>query len=229
MKPEPVTFCIPDPHERLDKVREVLALVRPTERVVFLGDWFDTFKPWDEDRVYSVCSFITNNIDNPRYTFLLGNHDVHYINDNYACSGWNPKTLGIVRHAVSRETWLKFKVFTRVGKYTLSHAGFCPETVKYAEPNVCDDAVKKLVARDGIDPLFGAGKARGGPQWFGGPTWLDWNYEFDEIAGFPQIVGHTADKAPRQKGESHCIDTHSKHYAMIVDDKVSVYAIDAPA
>jgi hypothetical protein len=226
------TFVIPDPHERLDAVKAVLGLAPPDAKVVFLGDWFDTFKPYDEDRVYGVCGWLVNNVSNPRYTFLLGNHDVHYINTKYACSGFNPRTNAIVNAAVPHDMWRMFKVFTKVGPYLVSHAGFREETLPYAQEDQCADAIEGLIRqkpspKEPYDPLFGAGRARGGTQPYGGPTWLDWNYEFYPMGEVPQIVGHTAGAKPRVKGlpgelDSHCIDTHSKHYAVVDDDEIKV-------
>ncbi len=222
------TLIIPDPHERLGAVQE--ALLAKHDRVVFLGDWFDTFKPWDEERIYSICSFIKHNVEHlPNATWLIGNHDVHYAcpTEHYCCSGFKPESKRIIRDMLKPDVWMQFKVFTTVGPYTVSHAGFREETLQYAKPEVCELAWKRVINEGIYDALFGAGQGRGGRHPYGGPTWLDWNYEFYHMDTVPQIVGHTADSQPRAKGphalsvttlSSHCIDTHSKHYALVDED-----------
>ena len=73
-----------------------------------------------------------------------------------------------------------------------------------------------------LHPLLRAGWVRGGDQAKGGCTWLDWDEEFEDIPGVPQIVGHTIGKEPRWKGASLCLDTQLRHYAVIEDGKVTV-------
>ena len=106
------------------------------------------------------------------------------------------------------------------------------------------------------DNLFRAGQARWGPLPVGGITWLDWNLEFEPINAFHQIVGHTplrglpmvtsgknalrfdAPYTPEQetiyniqlaKDTTYNInlDTHLRHYAVLYDATLKVFAYDA--
>jgi len=130
----------------------------------------------------------------------------------------------------------KFKLAYKIGKYTLSHAGFNfafrnVNVDKYGLgyfPDVwvdelCKDGLE--AAKNGIwNPILGAGIDRGGDQDIGGVLWQDWK-ELDPIAGINQIVGHTSGKTVRTKWEyfksldiesdNYCLDTNFHHVAIL--------------
>ena len=228
------TLIIPDIHERLHIVEyQLQEYGKQADKVVILGDWFDTFKAYDGERVRQICRFIVTNIQTkPNWTWILGNHDSHYAfhHPSYQCSGYNPITQLIVDEMISPDIWRLFKVYTQVGPYTVSHAGFCEATLQYAKPEICEETIETGLS-GGYDPIFGAGRARGGSMPFGGPLWLDWNHEFEHIDDFPQIVGHTQDTQVRSKGtegqlKSWCCDTANKHI-LWVDEETGVVKIEA--
>lgn len=248
------TLIIPDVHERMDRLAAALRdRLAKADRVVFLGDWFDAFGPLQLDRVEMACKFINGNIDgllledHARFvdhettdgggrvipaTFLLGNHDCHYFFDhpNFMCSGYTPAKKEVIEETMSGDAVEQFRIFTRVGPYLVSHAGFTEATMRFATEEVEAEALQ--AAYDGkFDPIFGAGYARGGRQPIGGPTWLDWNAEFQHIPSQPQIVGHTNGSAVRTKGEgsefrSWCIDT-ALHFVAWVDEDTGVVTAEA--
>lgn len=235
-------FIVPDVHERLDRLEASLKLVDDNiDGLVFLGDWFDTFKAHDDERCREVCRFINNNIDGVLTTdppkpadFLLGNHDCHYFFNHHAflCSGYHPRKKEIITGYIAPETIRKFKLFVRHGNYLISHAGFNTITMQFAEDNFARQAIDEAL-QGKFDPVWGAGKARGGNQMFGGPTWLDWHYEFEPVQGAPQIVGHTNDTEVRTKwaGQevSYCIDTASRHVAILDTETNEVEILDVPS
>lgn len=219
------TIIWADVHERLEKLlwadKEVFSTA---DRVVLLGDFWDTFAAYDEGRVRAICAWIVKNINNPKFTFILANHDSHYAfkHPHYKCSGYNPRTQVIVDEMIHPGVWRNFKIFDKIGPYTVSHAGFCEATLQYAKTEVCREAIEAGIRGD-FDPIFAAGRGRGGYLPHGGPLWLDWNAEFDHIDDFPQIVGHTPDSFIRFKGagpsfQSWCIDTHNQHYILLDEE-----------
>ena len=231
------TLIIPDIHERLDKLANALSgRIERADRVIFLGDFFDAFGKTDLTRMRDVCRFINKNIDGIRWEdgdigsriipvdFLLGNHDCHYFfgHDGFKCSGYNHQKQDVIDTLIPRTVREKFHIFTRVGSYLLSHAGFHTGNIGNATPEV--ERHHLQIAHDGgFSRMWGAGMARGGNQALGGPTWLDFAYEFEPIVGVPQIVGHTNGKDVRTKqtsnGEiSYCIDTALHNICWISDD-----------
>jgi len=262
-------LVVPDVHERLDRLKAALSRERLSrvQRIVFLGDWFDTFDQFSEERLLWLCHFIMGAIHLGGVTedledggsrvipcdWLLGNHDCHYFFDHsgFMCSGYNVRRKNYVKHMMAPENIAQFKVFTRIGPYVVSHAGFAELTLPWANERTCAEAIQ--LAKEGqFHGIFAPGRARGGYQEVGGPTWLDWNHEFKHIDDFPQIVGHTMDSkhfAIRTKCLVHkpndvcwghspanqkcncttlkswCLDTGLRHVA-IVDDETGAVAIE---
>src|SRR3990167_1512703 len=256
------TLIIPDVHERFDRLMSALyPRIERADRVVFLGDWFDAFGPVGLFKVGQMCGFINGNIDgvgvyDGRFvdrsetdqpwdriipaTFLLGNHDCHYFfrHSGFQCSGYNNLKKDVIDANVTQGIIEQFKISTQVCPYLVSHAGYTEQTLQYRTDAVEAEALKAAYAGK-FDPLFGAGHARGGWQPVGGPTWLDWNQEFEHINDCPQIVGHTNGTNVRVKGpntthtqynkdgtvevhepglQSYCLDTALHDIAWVEDD-----------
>jgi hypothetical protein len=219
-------LIIPDVHERLDRLEAALRFA--VDEIIFLGDFFDTFKPFDASRIVRVCRFINENIDGYvredgskiTATFLLGNHELHYFFNNaaYTCSGYRPQTKAIVQELIEPDTIRKFRIFTTAGPYLVSHAGFHTHTLQYINPPKQQDDFIEWALQGKYAKIFGVGRSRGGEMDLGGPLWLDFNWEFEDIPGHPQIVGHTNGNDVRQKGASWCIDTGLKHVGIVSDD-----------
>jgi len=121
--------------------------------------------------------------------------------------------------------------------YILSHAGF---HYKHFTPMISEiENVHRLYQQWENDKnsfyhkawhwIWDVGSARGGVHDVGSPVWLDWNDEFTDIPGFPQIVGHTNDDVPRQTGNSYCIDAYRSTYCILTPgkNKPDFYTVDA--
>jgi hypothetical protein len=216
-----VVLIIPDIHENMTALQLALQLRQPNERVTILGDWFDTF---GTHHVNEMCEVITTLAADPDCTLLLGNHDCHYAFDHngFVCSGYRPVTKVIVGALIPRTVWERFQIFTWVGPYLVSHAGFHEGNLHLASQHGQDGAIQR--ALDGLfdDVWWGVGRSRGGWLEKGGPTWLDWNSEFSHIEDVPQIVGHTVGKDIRMKGSSYCIDNQLRHCVRVNEDTGAV-------
>jgi hypothetical protein len=203
-------LIIPDVHERLDRLEQAMRHIKKADRYIFLGDWFDTFKKFDEQRLKSVCHFIVSMIGDAKTldisTWLLGNHDCHYFFNNlgFQCSGfdWNKKAL--IKNLIPRQIIERFQIYQKVGGYVLSHAGFHTDNLDILNPPALQAQLIEQCLRGNYPRAFESGRARGGYAKLGGPTWLDWNHEFRHIDGMPQIVGHTQTDIPRRAHESGC-------------------------
>lgn len=229
------TLIVGDIHERLDRLKIIMSRIAPrADRVVFLGDFFDTFDKYDESRVVDACMFINKVVNDEGYDVLLGNHDVHYYfsHPGLQCTGYDVRKTVIVKALIEPATIRKMQLYTIVGPYTVSHAGFAYETMGYATLPSERMAIEIGLAGE-YDPIFGAGRARGGHLKIGGPTWLDWNDEFVCVPNSPQIVGHTYLRRPasKQNGEefrSWNIDTALRYVAMVNEDTGEVVIEDVP-
>lgn len=215
-------LIIPDIHQKHTIVRKLLASVPHTRRI-FLGDWFDAWVSRPED-VRGTLDLLVQQCSDPAATLLWGNHDRSYAtNGRLACPGYQQETQAAVDVAVAsgRLDWNRFRWAVRLQPDSglgqpptlVSHAGFCPRTRALINAALdIDNAKEELRALDA------AGRARGGLAKAGGPTWLDWNYEFDPVPGFLQIVGHTEHAVPvsvqGDDGFNWCLDTNLKHYGL---------------
>lgn len=222
------TLIVPDIHEDFPTLEsKIVPLMVQARKVIFLGDWFDTFSKMKYQ--LDMCRFIKSVAHNEDMTVLLGNHDCHYFFSHqwFQCTGWHAHTKMIVSTQLEESDIRAFKIFTQVGKFVISHAGFHPATLQHFHPTVEKEALES--ARDGeFHKIFGVGKVRGGWEPAGGPTWLDWNQEFVAL-GTPQIVGHTRGEKVRTKEcegvTSYCLDTGLKHVMWTDGEAVEVVTL----
>lgn len=212
------TLIISDIHEQPLKLEALKSRIKAAKRVVFLGDWLDTFaKPKPTEATIALMKEFLG-YDNCE--FLLGNHDCHYFftHSLFRCSGYDFHTQALVNELLTEDEKRRFKLSTLAGNketFLISHAGYHPSMNKHManEQDALDCAF-----RGEFHPIFGVGYIRGGWQDVGGPTWLDWNNEFVPLPEIKQIVGHTKDDKVRSKDGSFCIDTNLNHIATIADD-----------
>ena len=220
------TLIVPDVHEELARLQQVKPLIKQAGRVVWLGDFWDTFKT---RHIEEICDEVKEALERGD-DVLIGNHCTHYHfkHAGYGCSGFELPTRVIVNSRIMASDVNKLKVYTEVGKFTVSHAGFHLKTLHYKQAGRCEKAIKSSLDGE-YDALFGAGRARGGSQLVGGPVWLDWNQEFKPIKGMPQIVGHTRDNSVRTKKIdselSYCLDTGLKHVMWVNEETNEVEVV----
>lgn len=140
-------LVIPDIHQDFAFVDRVLNDCNNADKVIFLGDYFDSF--WDSPRVFSfddscirLRHLVLEHLDKDKFVFLVGNHDMSYIYNNngshtksphmtpdYFCSGvTKSKASKFRKHFFSEglkdQFFLdNFKLVHREGDWTFSHAG----------------------------------------------------------------------------------------------------------
>lgn len=221
-----VGLIVPDVHEQIVLLKAVLKKYPDVEWVKFLGDFMDTFDglTW---QTHEMVKWLRDNIANPKYEFIFGNHDIHYAFpvEGVMCSGWDKNKLEIVRqHLTDKDHWQKFKLMTWIGspapstdedkgnlvvkptEWLLSHGGIHPSLLnpimgfdKGSLLALEEEALWKLRYCQQITSLIAIGRGRCGWARVGGVDWLDWQTEFVPIPGLNQIVGHSAGKEVRIK------------------------------
>jgi len=205
------TLIIPDVHEQYSELLALTPKMESADRVVLLGDFWDTFFP--DGKQGLITTWLLGVLWHDKYDVLWGNHDCHYAFDNaqFLCSGYSRDTKALLKKEMPEEAWRRFKISTKVGPFVVSHAGWHPKTL-YLNESV-DIALDKAF-KGGFHPLWQAGRAVGGSAEFGGPTWLRW-WELKDV-GFPQIVGHTRVKEPKTDLLGNWnLDTGLRHVAWI--------------
>jgi len=211
------TLIIPDIHQDIEWVRSILRQENDNwDHLVFLGDYFDPSEnPSEVAPACETAAFLLKleEIYEDRVTFLLGNHDIPYMEmllryesgrmpkfplNN--CGSFSRIRLGGLMGILRKPFIQRFCLFVECNGWLISHAGVHPKFWSGGLPgvddpleslnNLCKIALKKLTEHR--VPILGCGAGRGGLQDIGGITWLDWRKEFEDDPRLPpQIVGHT--------------------------------------
>ena len=244
-----VGLIIPDVHEQIVRTKKILAnpQYKNVKWVVFLGDWMDSFDglTW---QTHETVRWLRDNVGNPKYTFIWGNHDIHYAFPcgGTICSGFDKNKLEIVRRCLTdKDHWQKFKLLHWIGvpvndeqrgnlvkptEWLVSHAGVHPVLLnpitgfeKGSLQALEEEAMWKLRYCQQVTSFIAAGRGRGGLARVGGVDWLDWESEFVPINGLHQIVGHSHGKEIRVKNllpisYNYCVDTALRHVVEIKED-----------
>ena len=242
------TIIIPDVHQNYSFLEKLLALHDPgsVERYIFLGDLFDAKDPFFANReslertlrLVSDLIRVTSN----QVVMILGNHDILYFfgrdesglkpvckNRLYEYYGVPDRSkMTLLREMNLSDMWDLFQLAHFEQGYLFSHAGITKDF--WSIRSSVEHNVETLNLRMGnlidpqgeISPLFRAGFSRGGDMQRGGPLWLDWNAEFTEEIGVPQIVGHTVGLDVRKSGRSYCLDAQQRCYGILSDGKLEI-------
>lgn len=201
-------LIIPDVHQKIHKVKTIIAKHPEVDKIISLGDWFDDFGDTPEMAGATARYLLElQNTLGDRFVWILGNHDIPYVfpesTDNCWCSGVTENKIEVVHSIFEELDTDRLKLVYTIqdeGRIptVLSHAGvhkkqFNTRSKKLSIAKIEGEAKKALEdARDGfVNPLLMAGRCRGGRAEVGGFNWLDWNYEFEPIPEINQIVGHT--------------------------------------
>lgn len=232
------TIIISDLHNRVDWVEDALlsSLLRPYDRVVFLGDYFDNYGDTPDDAMKSAI-WLKQSLKMPNRIHLYGTHDLWYrfpSNPYIGASGNTIEKYYAIQKILDSNDWNLLKLYHYEQDYLMTHAGIHPYLISeyvYRNRDIFDkyivnnnlqlgtqDIINKIVkpatenalkrvSQGFTDTRLDAGFARGGRQPVGGIIWLDWNREFEPVPYLNQIVGHTEHKYPEEK-----ITENSKNY-----------------
>jgi len=240
-------LLIPDVHQDIPWLDRILGRETDWGRVIFLGDYFDSKQPLRlRTGVGATCDYLNKlhrELGN-RAVFLLGNHDIQYLeakpacdahrtprNLNYKCgSAYSHSAATKIAKGLAPEFWAESRLFVHVNGWLVSHAGvdarLWPKAANVDEALGALEQEAKLALvsmKRGPHPLLQAGRVRGGDADFGGITWLDWDAEFRDALPLPQIVGHTSNtRGARQKGRSWCLDGRQSCYGLLIGEELVV-------
>jgi hypothetical protein len=196
---------IPDLHNRVDWVEACLKEI-PHDRVVFLGDYFDSFGDGPSIAKHTA-EWLRASLEDPKRIHLFGNHDMPYFfpqNRYLYCPGFDlEKQRAILSVLPLFETREKLKLCHFENNYLFSHAGAHPELFTHPTEGMSVDwvqeqaqaALQREIVSGFPSPVVQYSSARMGLQnhhyFIGGLTWCDWNQEFRPAENINQIVGHT--------------------------------------
>jgi hypothetical protein len=193
-----------DIHGQIDVMK--LALDCDADRVIFCGDFVDSFRRDVQDQIECV-ELALELAGNGRVDVVWANHEWSYMHPKMHCSGWKEVTNSYML-GQKDNILKKFKPFIYEAGYLVTHAGLNHRLWK--EFNMTMDTFQQILTEWAFNmdsPFFDIGWYRGGRAPTGGPLWCDFNAEFEPIPELPQIFGHTRGKGIRKAGNAFCIDT----------------------
>lgn len=214
-------IIIPDTHGRSFSL-ELSQLIIGADKIVFLGDYFDSFDISQEKQVEEF-EFILDLKRSLGSTveLLLGNHDIQYLYpERYElrCSGFK---ANIKISQLLQDNKELFSYSYHYKDWLFSHAGVSRSWInlvkdKYQITNLNEttEEISSLLSYE-FKELFWCSRKQGGRNEIDGPLWERPERLIKDLPDFNQIVGHTYSPYHRVIGRLHILDT----------GKISIYSI----
>lgn len=218
-------LVVPDVHNHTAEVERQIARY-PADRVIFLGDYFDSFGDTPQ-MAAQTAAWLKESLARPERLHLYGNHDLWYRfprhpQISWIGSGFTPAKSREISAILTPDDWAKMKLVEFVGDIALCHAGIGEEVFGHPINGVSRERVETLCAeamRDAeamVDhPVFDES----------GIVWLRW-WHLEPLAAFSQFVGHTPSRELRIESahgrHNVCLDTMGRYLGLIENDRMAV-------
>ena len=205
-------LILPDIHEQIDIVENIISKVSNDTTIIFLGDYFDSYNSSTTSKLKTI-DWLKKSLEHKNRIHLLGNHDIQYACDNpytfskYKCSGYSKKTHELLNRYFTKQDWSLFKLYYWMNDILFTHAGLSSSFFHMCNPDkhhkISKTDVNDFLKESSIhafqtldnyripSTLLLPGIARGGTNKYGGITWNDAVSEFDPIESIYQCFGHT--------------------------------------
>jgi predicted phosphodiesterase len=174
------------------------------DRVVFLGDYTDSFKRPDKVIRRNLEEIIALKKKYPaKIILLLGNHDVQYLHyPKYYCPGFRSSMQPQLTRLFTENRNL-FQIAYQHRNFIFTHAGITnrwfrmfSRTFAYRLLHHVGDTIADTINRFELETqnsgIYAYSRYKTGHDSDGGPLWADlvetWN---DSLNGYDQFVGHT--------------------------------------
>lgn len=193
-------LVIPDVHGSNFWEKAILSSKGLYDKVIFLGDYVDSFVFSDEDILENLKKIIDYKLSNMDTTILLlGNHDIPYIYDErmFMCSGYR-FSMKIDLGNIFRKNLSIFNICKEEDGILFSHAGIIdPKDLSIMK--TFEDKGFDEIPLSVIKDLSKVGGIRGGSHDFGGPFWADMQelIMLSKDIKKDQVVGHTSVRYPK--------------------------------
>jgi hypothetical protein len=212
-------LAIGDIHQapNLEQIEATIARENP-DRVVFVGDYFDQ---WHDhpDHAVRTARWLKQSLADPKRIHLLGNHDLHYLWPEAACSGFTWEKHRFIQHVLMPSDLDRLDLFHYEDGWLFTHAGlsrayaptekdiFTPIQILALEVN---EAWHSLWKRQ-PHWIWNTGENSSEKGSVGGLLWCRVGRDFVPVLGLNQVLGHTPQKQPllieAKNSRNWCIDT----------------------
>lgn len=196
------------------------------DKVIFIGDYFDTFeKVTYPDQIENMKDILNLKYENPdKVTLLIGNHDIHYLNSyTDSCSGFNPFFKSDINEVLSPEVDKgNIKVVEIVDDYVYTHAGLTKTWCKKNKINLDNlPMINDLLIRHPMAFRF-KGFDFYGDDVTQGPLWVRPDSLLKDRINRKQVVGHTYQKGIDIRNDIIFIDVFDFTKEYLIIDNVDV-------
>jgi len=120
-----IICVIPDLHTRIDVAKEIINKEESNvDRIIFLGDYFDAY--FDNEKPNAATArFIKKYLNNEKFKFCIGNHDLQYIFNVpplKTCS-YTDEKFKAINKVLTDKDWENFEWVVEEENWLFSHAG----------------------------------------------------------------------------------------------------------
>ena len=223
-----------DTHGR-DKWKDIVAKeLESSDKIVFIGDYFDTHYDETPEQQLSnfneIVEFKKTNMD--KVILLIGNHDFHYlsgVNESYSGFqyGWSKEFNKALEAALAEGLMQMCYVYD---KYVFTHAGvtntWCVTHGVNRQPHLLEDSINELFKTNKYAFYFQMGHnySQSGDDVTQSPIWVRIPSLFaDGVDGFTFVVGHSTLKELTITDKIIGIDTlgTTGEYLIIDNEKIT--------
>lgn len=197
------TLVIPDIHTEFEWIEPSIAALAP-EKVVFLGDYFDSSHESNPDQQQRTAEWLRHSLAQPNRVHLIGNHDALYAfrRTGMICTGYSKEAHERIATTLGESWGENLPLHHWDQGWLLTHAGGhknrWPGTREELDAR-CAEAHAALCSCE-WHPLLNCGWDRGG-QGTGGLLWLDSYYGFQAFQGFDKSsVTRSASQTAEKSG-----------------------------
>lgn len=238
------TIVLGDTHGR-DTWKKIVADHPDAERIIFIGDYFDSF---DIDYIEQIKNYqdiiAYKESGEKEVIMLIGNHDYYYFREinSDEISGYNHRAAVLIRPLLD-QTRHHLQMCYIMDNFLFSHAGVSPEWLDDTFPewrdkemwpdSTLDDLINDIWKHKPLKFMFN-GSNPYGDDTYQTPIWIRpgslelANREEYLKEKYIQIVGHTRIKSI--SAQTHdtgyyfidCLDANPQEYLIIQDGVVSV-------
>ena len=201
------TLILGDTHG-LSTWKRVLEQHPDTGRVIFMGDYFDSFELSGVEQLYNFNEIIRFKEETDKEVIMLiGNHDHHYMNVGETYSGYQP-AMQFDFNLALKENMHHLQIAYKLDEVLFTHAGISPvwmddtfyREVKqpWSKNNIVEDLNELYKAKPTLFNFSHLGWDPSGDSVEQGPLWIRPSSLMKSNKGdgglkkhFIQVVGHT--------------------------------------
>jgi 3',5'-cyclic AMP phosphodiesterase CpdA len=195
-------LVIPDVHGRLFWIDAIKN--NQTDLIIFLGDYLDPYENYNGKEYDRFLDIIELKKKEPeKVILLLGNHDCHYLFDDFIRSSRFDYDNYKRNSKLYKENKDLFQFAYYENDRLFTHAGITEGWLKFNNLVLPKENIDEWLNNLDIKYYNQCGRSRGGRYPVGSPVWADLDDHYYGDLEIKQVIGHTF-------YPTHCIEDYNK-------------------